>query len=81
MDANGAPTLSDLSGSQLVTFLRQMRPAGVYSIDKLIGKHGDVTLIWLREHLSADCPWRRKLGDCCGATIRGANGWSTHASS
>ena len=73
MDANGAPTLSDVSGSQLVLACTKCDRRGVYNLDRLIGRHGDVTLTWLREHLAADCPRRleRRHGDWCGAVFEG----------
>jgi len=45
MDAHGAPTLSDISGSRLVLACSKCDRRGVYNLDRLIGRHGDVTLI------------------------------------
>jgi len=37
MDANGAPTLSDLSGSRLVLACIKCDRRGVYNLDRLLG--------------------------------------------
>jgi len=52
-DRNGAPTLSDVSGPRLTP---PAPNAGSYAVARLIERYGDVTLIWLRAHVSADCP-------------------------
>jgi len=73
MDPAGAPTLSDVSTRRLTLACAKCGRRGSYAVARLIEQHGDVTLIFLRERLSADCPKRkaRSYTDWCGARFEG----------
>ena len=50
------PRLSTVAHRRLVITCPKCGRRGRYAVARLIEKHGDVTLIWLRERLSADSP-------------------------
>ena len=59
MPRQGAVTLSDLITTLTLVCARCER-RGVYSVARLMAKHGDARLTDLRSFLTADCPKRAK---------------------
>jgi hypothetical protein len=58
MPRQGAVTLSDLIAPRLTLVCAQCDRRGVYSVVRLLAKHGDARLTDLRSFLTADCPKR-----------------------
>ncbi len=60
MPRQGAITLSDLIAPTLTLVCIRCERRGVYSIARLMAKHGDARLTDLRSFLTADCPKPQK---------------------
>jgi hypothetical protein len=60
MPRQGAVTLSDLIIPTLTLVCVRCERRGVYSVARLMAKHGDARLTDLRSFLTADCPKRAK---------------------
>jgi len=58
MPRQGAVTLSDLIDPRLTLVCTRCERRGVYSVARLMAKHGDARLTDLRSFLTADCPKR-----------------------
>jgi hypothetical protein len=73
MAPTDAPRLSTYPDRRLVIACAKCGRRGSHAVARLIKAHGDVTLIWLRERLSDDCPRRRarNFNDWCGARFEG----------
>ena len=52
--------LSDLIAPRLTLVCARCERRGVYSVARLMAKHGDARLTDLRSFLTADCPKRAK---------------------
>jgi len=61
MPRQGAITLSDLIAPTLTLVCARCERRGVYSVARLMAKHGDARLTDLRSFLTADCPKRAKF--------------------
>ncbi len=60
MPRQGAITLSNSIAPTLTLVCAHCERRGVYSIARLMAKHGDARLTDLRSFLTADCPKRQK---------------------
>ena len=76
MPRQGAVTLSDLIAPRLTLVCARCERRGVYSVARLMAKHGDARLTDLRSFLTADCPKRakRSVHAQCEALLRSAAG-------
>jgi hypothetical protein len=61
MPRQGAITLSDLVTPTLMLVCTRCERKGVYSVARLMAKHGDARLTDLRSFLTAGCPKRAKF--------------------
>jgi len=61
MPRQGAVTLSDLIAPTLTLVCTRCERRGVYSVARLMAKHGDARLTDLRSFLTVDCPNRAKF--------------------
>jgi hypothetical protein len=58
MPRSGAKTLADVAAPTLTLVCAPCKRRGVYSVARLIAKHGDAKIPDLCAFLSADCPKR-----------------------
>jgi hypothetical protein len=68
-----APRLSDQAYARITLACAKCGRRGAYAVARLSERRGDMTLIELRESLTADCPKlkSRNFEDWCGARFEG----------